>query len=304
MTIITRSPDELSIEPDSSDGNRAAGGRRLRRSPFKTNWITYVVLIATVVLSIFPLYWMFVVGSNDTSAINDFPPRLTPGSNFRLLASEVFGRTQFGRALINSFIVASLVALGQVLFSTMAGFAFAKLRFPGRNLLMVIVIITMMIPPQLGVIPLFIVISDLGWASTLQAVVAPSVVSAFGVFWMRQLIDGTVPDELIEAAKIDGASTFRVYRSIVMPLVRPGAAVLGLFAFMFAWNDFFWPLIALSKPESHTVQVALRQLQNQAYTTDFGVQMNGTFIATVPLLLIFLVLGRQIVAGVMEGALK
>ena len=133
---------------------------------------------------------------------------------------------------------------------------------------------------------MFILISDLGWASTLQAVIAPSVVSAFGVFWMRQLIDGTVPDELIEAAKIDGASTFRIYRTVVVP---PGPLMehrcSALFAFMFAWNDFFWPLIVLSKPgEPHRAQVALRQLQNQAYTTDFGVQMNGTFIATMPLL--------------------
>jgi len=271
---------------------------------FRTGWFTYFVLITAVLLSAFPLYWMFVVGSNDTSAINDVPPRLTPGGNFGALASEVFARTSFTRALINSFIVASLVAIGQVFLSTLAGYAFAKMRFPGRNVLLVLVILTMMIPPQLGVVPLFIVISDLGWASTLRAVIAPSLVTAFGVFWMRQLIDGTVPDELIEAARIDGASMFRIYRSIILPLIRSGASVLGLFAFMFAWNDFFWPLIALSKPDSHTVQVALRQLQNQAYTTDFGVQMNGTFIATVPLLLIFLLLGRQIVAGVMDGALK
>ena len=279
--------------------------RRGTRELNTTGWFTYVVLGAAVLLSIFPLYWMFVVGSNDSSAINDVPPRLTPGGNFGNLADQTFSATPFGRALFNTFFVATLVAAGQVLFSTMAGFAFAKLRFPGRNVLLVVVILTMMIPPQLGVIPLFILISDLGWANTLlAAVIAPSVVSAFGVFWMRQLIDGTVPDELIEAAKLDGASTFRVYRSVALPLVRNGAAVLGLFAFMFAWNDFFWPLIVLNDPDRHTVQVALRQLQNQAYTTDFGVQMNGTFIATLPLLLMFLLLGRQIVAGVMEGALK
>lgn len=279
-------------------------GQERRRSMFAPRWFTYVVLGIAVLMSAFPLYWMFVVGSNDTSAINDVPPRLLPGGNFGSLSEQVFDATPFGRALLNTFIVASLVAAGQVLFSTMAGFAFAKLRFPGREVLLVLVILTMMIPPQLGVIPLFILMSDLGWANTLQAVIAPSVVSAFGVFWMRQLIDGTVPDELIEAAKLDGASTFRIYRSVVVPLIRSGAAVLGLFAFMFAWNDFFWPLIVLSDPDSHTVQVALRQLQNQAYTTDFGVQMAGTFIATVPLLLIFVLLGRQIVAGVMEGALK
>ncbi len=298
MTVVS-APTSI-----SAPASATASGPRRNRSMHAPRWFTYAVLASAVLLSLFPLWWMFVVGSNDSSAINDVPPRLTPGSNFGTLSDQVFSATPFARALVNTFIVAALVAAGQVLFSTMAGFAFAKLRFPARNLLLVFVILTMMIPPQLGVIPLFILVSDLGWASTLQAVIAPSVVSAFGVFWMRQLIDGTVPDELIEAAKIDGASTFRVYRSVVLPLIRSGAAVLGLFAFMFAWNDFFWPLIVLSDPDSHTVQVALRQLQNQAYTTDFGVQMNGTFIATVPLLLIFILLGRQIVAGVMEGALK
>lgn len=277
---------------------------RTRRGLETPRWFIYAVLLVAILGCLFPLYWMFVVASNDSSAINDIPPRLAPGGNFGKLAHEVFARAPFGRALLNTAFVATVVAAGQVLFSTMAGFAFSKLRFPGRNVLMVFVIITMMVPPQLGVIPLFILMGDLGWANTLRAVIAPSVVSAFGVFWMRQLIDGTVPDELIDAARIDGASMFRAYRSVVLPLIRSGAAVLGLFAFMFAWNDFFWPLIALNKLDSMTVQPMLRQLQNQAYTTDFGVAMAGTFIATVPLLLLFILLGRQIVSGVMEGAIK
>ena len=306
MTTHATDPITTHQSASSSRSRPSAASRPQRggRALGTPRWFTYVVLGCAVVLSIFPLYWMFVVGSNDSSAINDVPPRLLPGDNFSNLASQVFEAAPFERALLNSLIVSVCVATGQVLFSTMAGFAFAKLRFPGRNALLVVVIVTMMVPPQLGVIPLFIIMSDIGWANTLQAVIAPSVVSAFGVFWMRQLIDGTVPDELLEAARIDGATTFTIYRKIVLPLIRPGAAVLGLFAFMFAWNDFFWPLVVLNRLDSMTVQVALNQLQSQAYTTDYGVEMAGTFIATMPLLLLFLLLGRQIVAGVMEGALK
>jgi cellobiose transport system permease protein len=270
----------------------------------RVNWFTYLVLGIAVLMSVFPLYWMFVVGSNDTSAINDIPPAMVPGGNFPTLVEQVFESGPFLRAMFNSLIVATVIATVQVLFSTLAGFAFAKLQFKGRNVLFVLVVGTMMIPVQLGIIPLFLEMRLIGWVNSLLAVVFPGFISAFGVFWMRQLIEGSVPDELLEAARVDGASTFRMYRSVVLPLVRSGAAVLGLFAFMFAWNDFLWPLVVLNDPDSYTVQVALRQIQNQAYITDFGVQMAGTVVATVPLLLIFLLLGRQIIGGIMEGALK
>ncbi|TDE11231.1 carbohydrate ABC transporter permease [Jiangella asiatica] len=247
---------------------------------------------------------MFVVASNDSSAVNDVPPALVPGGNFLDHMSEVFARVPFGRALANSFMVATCVATGQVFFSALAGYAFAKLRFHGRNLLFVLVIGTMMVPLQLGVVPQFLLINELGWVNDLRALIVPGIVTAFGVFWMRQAIDNAVPDELVQAAAVDGAGTFRTFWSIVLPSIRPAAAVLGLFAFMFAWNDFFWPLIVLNSPRSFTVQVALRQLQSQAYVTDYGVQMAGIVIATVPLLLVFVLPGRQIVGGIMEGALK
>lgn len=268
------------------------------------SWFTYLVLVATVIAAVFPFYWMFVVASNDSSAVNDVPPALTPGGNFFDQVGEVFARVPFGRALLNSFIVATSVAAGQVFFSALAGFAFAKLRFAGRNLLFVLVVATMMVPLQLGVIPQFLLISELGWVNDLKALIMPGIVTAFGVFWMRQAVENAVPDELIHAASVDGAGPFRTFRSVVLPTIRPAASVLGLFAFMFAWNDFFWPLIVLNSPENFTVQVALRQLQSQAYVTDYGVQMAGIVLASAPLLLIFVLLGKQIVGGIMEGALK
>lgn len=264
----------------------------------------YAMLIVFILVSIFPFYWMIVVASNDSAAMNNIPPALVPGPNFWKHAQQVFEDGKFLRALLNSFIAASAIALGQVFFATLAGFAFAKLRFPLRNALFYIVVGTMMVPLQLGVIPQFMLISNLGWVNSLRAIIVPGLVTAFGVFWMRQYIDGGVPDELLQAAKVDGASIWRQYWSITLPMVRPAAAVLGLFAFMFAWNDFFWPLIVLNSADSFTVQVALRQLQNQSYVTDFGVQFAGVVIATIPLILIFVFLGKQIIGGIMEGALK
>jgi cellobiose transport system permease protein len=147
-------------------------------------------------------------------------------------------------------------------------------------------------------------IRELGWMNSLLAVIVPGLVAAFGVFWMRMHIQAAVPDEIIQAATVDGAGTFRTFWSVVLPMVRPAAAILGLLAFLTAWNDFFWPLIVLQTPDSWTAQVALRQVQNVAYITDFGVQMTATVLATLPLLIIGLVLGRQLVRGIMEGAVK
>jgi cellobiose transport system permease protein len=265
---------------------------------------TYVVLGLMLVVAAFPFYWMFVVASQSTEAINDIPPALVPGQNFLYHVGEVFARVPFDRALLNSLIVAGTIAIFQTFFCALAGFAFAKLRFPFRRTLFVLVVATMMVPIQLGVIPQFMIAQRLGWVNNLAAVIVPGLVSAFGVFWMRQYIAGSVSDEIIQAARVDGAGSFRTFRSVVFPMIRPSAIVLGLFAFMFAWNDFFWPLIVLQKEESYTTQVALRQIQNLAYVTDYGVQMAGTVIATLPLLILGLVLGKQLVGGIMEGAVK
>jgi len=266
--------------------------------------LTYVLLGFIVFLAAFPFYWMFVVGSQSTEAINNIPPALVPGPNFLDHVADVFARVPMERALLNSLIVASVIAASQTLFCALAGFAFAKLQFRGRRVLFVLIIATMMVPTQLGVIPQFMIVKELGWTNNLLAVIVPGLVTAFGVFWMRQHIGSAVPDEVIQAARVDGASNFRVFRSVVLPMIRPAAAVLGLFAFLAAWNDFFWPLIVLQKAESYTAQVALRQIQTQSYVTDYGVTMAGTFIVTVPLLIFALVMGRQLVHGIMEGAVK
>lgn len=267
-------------------------------------WFTYLVLLTAALLAIFPFYWMFVVASNDNSAINAVPPALLPGPNFVTRLQDVLSRFSFARPFFNSFLVSASVGLLVAFLCSLAGFAFAKLRFRGSNALLLLVVGTMMIPTQLSVVPMFLIVRELGWVNNLLALVVPSSVTAFGVFWMRQYIAGTVDDELIQAARVDGASTFQTFRKIVFPIMRPGAGVLGLFAFMESWNDFFWPGIVLTTQDSYTVQVALRQIQSRAYAIDQGLALTGSLMATAPLLLLFVLVGRQIVAGIMEGALK
>ena len=281
--------------PFRSRSNRRLGAPR---------WFTYLVLLVAVALSLFPFYWMFVASSNDESAVNASPPVLVPGTEFGHRIHEILTRFPFAHAFLNSFIVAGSVAILVVLFSSLAGYTFSKMRFAGRNSLFVLVVATMMIPTQLSIVPLFIIMQHLGWVNSLFALIGPSSVSAFGVFWMRQYVEGAVHDEIVQAATVDGANSFKTFWYVVFPMIRPAAAVLGLFAFMDAWNDFLWPSIILQSPHQYTVQVALEQVQTQAYSIDYGIALAGSLMATAPLLLLFVLLGRQIVSGIMEGAVR
>ncbi|MEV6950381.1 carbohydrate ABC transporter permease [Streptomyces sp. NPDC051183] len=264
--------------------------------------LTYAVLVCAVVVSAFPLYWTLVAASRSNAELARPVPTLLPGPRLLDNLQAVLDEAEIGKALVNSLIVSVSITVGTVLCSTLAGFAFAKLRFRGRGALLSVVVASMMIPPQLGVIPLFMLIVELHWVNQLQAVVLPGLVSAFGVFFMRQFLAQSLPDELIEAARVDGASYARIFWSIVVPVARPAMAVLGLLTFMTAWNDFFWPVVALSSQEP-TVQVALRQLGG-GYVHDQSVIMAGTLLGTLPVLLVFGLLGRQIVGGIMQGAVK
>jgi len=227
---------------------------------------------------------------------------MLPGGNFFRNVVRVFDSVPFWKALGNSIVVGCTVTLTTVLFSTLAGFAFAKLRFRGRNALFLFVVATLAVPTQLGIIPLYMAMADFGWAGHLEAVIVPNLVTAIGVFWMRQYTMQVVPYELIEAARVDGCSMIRVYWHVCLPAVRPAAAFLGMFTFMTSWNDFLWPLVVLNA-ENPTVQIALERLQS-GYYVDYSLVLAGTTLATIPILIVFVVLGRQIVAGIMQGAVK
>ena len=271
----------------------------------RTSPLSYGALALITFLSIFPFYWMFVVSSNTNAEISKSPPSLIPGGRFLIVAEKVLSAegVYFNTALMNTFIVGISVAVAQVVFSAFAGFAFAKLNFKGRKFFILFIVGTMMLPSQLGIIPLFILVKNLQMIDTLYALIVPALVTAFGVFWMRQIIDAQVPNELLEAASIDGASVPRIFFGIVLPIIRQSSFVLGLFAFLASWNDYLWPTIVLQNPQNFTLQVALTQLKPM-YGLDYALQMGGAFLATAPLLILFIFVGRKLVSGVMDGAVK
>jgi cellobiose transport system permease protein len=266
--------------------------------------LTYVALALAVLLSIYPLYYMFIIATRDLDSINDVPPPFTPGGAFgdnyqRVLDADA---ANFWQGMINSVIVSGAVTISVVLFGSLAGFAFAKLKFRGRNALLLIILITMMVPTQLGLIPLWDMMNTLGLYGNILSVILPFLVSGFGVFMMRQYAAQAISDELIEAARVDGCSTLRIYWSVVLPALRPAAAVLGVLTFMEEWNRFLWPYAILT-PENPTVQVSLAFL-SYAYYIDYSLVFAATAVATLPLVLVFVFFGRQIIGGIMEGAVK
>lgn len=264
---------------------------------------TYAVLALFAAGSLFPLVWTAIAASRTTTRLAQTPPPFWFGGNLSRNLRIAWTDAAMGTALLNTTIVAGTVAAGTVLFATSAGFAFAKLRFRGRGALLIVVIGTMTVPPQLSVVPLYMLIAKLQWTDQLQAVILPTLVSAFGVFFMRQYLVEALPGELVEAARVDGASTWRVLWHVVFPVARPAMAVLAMLTFVMAWNDFFWPIIALTQNGSPTVQVALTGL-GRGYIPDQAVIMAGAFLGTLPLLIAFVLFGRQIVGGIMRGAVK
>jgi len=309
-TVTSRTRADAATEPADRRPTRRLRPRRNRSGAGVHVWdatpLTRIAIGATIILSIFPLYWMIVVASRDASAATTFPPPMTPGGNLADNVSTAINddSSNLVKGLINSFIVSGTVAFSVVVISTLAGFAFAKLRFKGSTVLLAIILLTMAVPLQhIGIVPLYIMMIELGWVNTLQAVILPFLVNGFGIFLMRQYTIQAVPDELVEAARIDGASTLRIYWNIVLPAVRPGIAVLGLLTFMQNWNEFLWPLIALS-PDNPTVQVAIQQLTTGNYSADYSMIFTGTLLSILPLLIVFVAFGKQIVGGIMEGGVK
>ena len=285
---------------------------RARRRQYRTKkirgvragaWV-YIGLAVVLVASLFPFYWSLLIGSGDAQTINDPNMSWLPGGNFLANAAEVVNNpaVNFWRALWNSIYSSALIAASVVVFSTLAGWAFAKLRFRGSKALLVFVVATMAVPMQLGVVPLYILFADIGWTGNIGAIIIPSLTSAFGVFWMTQYLTQAVPDELIEAARMDGASQLRTFWTIGVVAARPAAAMLGLFTFVSAWNNFFWPFIVLDRRDP-TLPVALSLLQAN-YFVDYSIVLAGVLLATIPLLILFLFAGKQLVSGIMAGAVK
>ncbi|MFZ4841665.1 carbohydrate ABC transporter permease [Mycetocola saprophilus] len=296
MSAPTMSPSTATAAPAPAPRRR----RTVRGS--RPGWVVYGVLGAMIAGSLFPFWWSFLIGSGDAQTIRN--PSWIPGGNFIDNALTVINdpAVNFWLALWNSFYSSALIALSVVFFSTLAGWAFAKLKFRGGNVLLIFVIATMAVPTQLGVVPLYILFSDLGWTGTIGAIIVPALTSAFGVFWMTQYLRQAVPDELLEAARVDGASSFRTFLTVGLPAARPAAAMLALFTFISSWNNFFWPFIVLDR-QNPTLPVALSLLQSNHFV-DYSIVLAGVLLSTIPLLVLFVFTGKQLVSGIMAGAVK
>ena len=298
MTVIDRTQTT-----DRKKGTRPPALRRkLLGNGYRPGFLTYGLLFAFFLASAYPLWWSVIIGSRSNSALAGTWPPLLPGGTFWSNAGEGLDTIPFWLALGNSVLISGIITVSVVSFSTLAGYSFAKLRFKGRNGLMVAVIATMAIPTQLGIIPLFMMMRTLGWTGEIGAVVIPTLVTAFGVFFMRQYLVDVIPDELIESARMDGASMISTFWHVALPAARPAMAILGLFTFMTAWTDFLWPLLVLDAGNP-TLQTALSQLQAARYV-DYSIVLTGAVLATLPLLVLFVIAGRQLISGIMQGAVK
>ena len=265
--------------------------------------VVHLCVLIGVVLSIFPFYWLVVMSTSTTAEIFGYPPKLTFGDSFVENVRNVVQSVDMLQALTNTVIVSGACALLVMFFDSLAAFAFAKFDFPGKNVLFVLLIATMLVPWSLSLVPSFILMSQIGWVGTLQALIVPGAANAFGIFLLRQMAAGSIPDELVESARIDGAGFFTTYCRIAVPLLRGGLAFLGIFTFIAAWNDYVWPLIVLVNPERQTLQTALQNL-NSLYLTDYGMVMAGALISVVPLIGVFIIGSRHFIANIAAGAIK
>ena len=262
-----------------------------------------VLLIALALLTFFPFYWMLVLATHSRDTIFSAPPPLWLGDDLARNYSALMETLPFWRNIWNSVYIAVVATVTTVFFCSLGGFGFSMYDFRWKNGLFTVVLVSLMIPQLLNIIPYYLIIDFLDWLNTPRAIWFPGMANAFGIFLMRQYIASTIPKDLLDASRIDGASEFRIYWSIVLPLVRPGLATLALLTFISQWNNFLGPLVILRGREVFTVPLALRSLQGLV-NTDWGAVILGTALAVLPLLIIFVFASRQVIEGLVAGSVK
>ncbi|MCY3573349.1 MAG: carbohydrate ABC transporter permease [Chloroflexi bacterium] len=283
------------------------GDEMLRRRYLAGRWLRYLALAFVVILALIlliPIVWMILGSFKIQRVALAYPPEIIPSNpvmdNWERL---LIGRPSM-RWLLNSLVVAGGIAIFGVITSTCAGYAFGKKDFPGRTIFFWMILMTMMLPRQIYIIPLFVLMKSLGWFNSYQGMIAPYIVYPFGVFLMRQYMQ-SIPDELLEAAKMDGASELQLFRHIVVPLSRPAIGAIAIFAFMAGWNDYLWQLVLATDELWLTLPVGVAKLTASGVgSIDIGVSMAGATFAVIPMLLIFLLFQNYFIKGITVGALK
>jgi len=262
----------------------------------------HALLAGLAVFALFPLVWMLSVSFMAPGEASTLPPPLLPKSATLANYRELFERAGMGRYLVNSLLVASAITLLSLALNLAAGYAFAKLRFEGRDRLFRTLLTALVIPAQVAMIPLFLIMKWLHLVNTYGGVIVPAMSSVFGIFLVRQYAR-SIPDELLEAARIDGAGEWHIFARIVLPLLKPIVVTLAIFTFLASWNDFMWPLIVLSDAAWQTAPVALASLSRE-HVQDNELMMAGSVVTVLPVLALFLVLQRQYIQGLLLGSVK
>jgi multiple sugar transport system permease protein len=279
--------------PTRPTGTRARGGR----------WWVYLILTIGLVAFVSPLAWMLVSSVKPAGEILHMPPTWWPShatlGNYRGL----FARMHVSTYLANSVIVAVSVTLGNIVFCSMVGYVLAKVDFAGRRVVFFLVLGILMVPGMVTFVPLFILVSDLGLADTYLGLILPFLVTPVGIFLMRQFIMG-LPDELIDAARVDGAGELRIFAGIVMPLCGPALATLGILTFLGSWNNFLWPLVVAQTEDRYTLPVALALYSVAQHSTEYGLLLAGASLIVMPIVLVFLVLQRHFVRGIATTGIR
>jgi multiple sugar transport system permease protein len=273
-----------------------------KRRQQMTRVMLYVLLIIGAVLAMLPMVWMVSASLMPSGEASTFPPRFFPSSVTFAHYTDLFTRLDLGRNLINSAFVSFVVTFASLIINSMAGYAFAKLRFRGRDRLFRALSTGLVLPVQVAMLPLFLLLKNLGLINTYWGVIIPGLSSIFGIFLVRQYALA-IPDEMLDAARVDGATEFRIFRSIVVPGIMPILATLSIWTFLATWNDFMWPLIVLSDQSHYTLPVALANLSGE-HVQDTELMMAGSVLTVIPVMLVFLFLQRYYIQGVMAGSVK
>ena len=266
-----------------------------------TLWINGALIVGAIVTA-FPLVWMLSVSFMPTGAASHSPPPLLPRNPTLEHYRSMFANYQAGRYMFNSAVIATAATCLSLILNTMAGYAFAKLRFAGREKIFRALLGALVIPGQVAMIPLFALVKEMGLVSTYGGVIIPSMASVFGIFLVRQYAL-SIPDDLLEAARIDGASEGRIFWTIVVPLLKPILVTLAILTFLATWNDFMWPLIVLTEQKLQTLPVALAGLSRE-HVQDNELMMAGAVLTVIPVLVLFLALQRYYIAGILAGSVK
>jgi multiple sugar transport system permease protein len=268
-----------------------------------STWLLYAVLTLGFVAVVMPFVWMILGSFKSKGELLQVPPTWWPEAgtldNYRAL----FAKESFGRYFFNSVFVAICVTIGNLIFCSMVGYALAKLTFRGKKLVFTLVMATLLIPGMVTFVPLFVMVANLGLIDSYPGLILPFLVTPFGVFLMRQFII-ELPDDLLDAGRIDGASELRIFRQIILPLCGPGVATLGILTFLGSWNNFLWPLVVAQTQEHYTLPVALALFSTGQNVTNYGLLLAGATVIVVPIVIVFIIFQRRFIEGIASTGIK